>query len=198
MSKLGENLRRIRQSARMSQAQLAAKSGLSQQLISQIERGVNLSTTELPALANALGCAVFDLDESYLPDTDGVPLAVVPLVSWVSAGALMSNELSDEMLGQIKVADLPPGDWIALRVQGDSMDRISPPQSIILVDRKKRELIPNACYVIEDGDGNATYKRYRPSPDRFEAVSTQDHPTIYPDNTPRVVGRVMRTFLDLF
>ncbi len=199
MSRLGENIKRMRQQQRLSQVQLAAKAGVSQQLISQLERGVNTSTTELPAIASALECAVFDLDESYLPDVGGVPLAVVPLVAWVSAGAMLSPDVTDEMLGQVRVADLPSGDWIALRVEGDSMDQISPPKSIILVDRKRRALVPNACYVIEDGDGNATYKRYRPNPDRFEPVSSnKELSAIFPDNTPRVVGRVMRTFLDLF
>lgn len=199
MSRLGDNIKRMRQQQRLSQVQLAAKAGVSQQLISQLERGVNTSTTELPAIASALECAVFDLDESYLPDVGGVPLAVVPLVAWVSAGAMLSPDVTDEMLGQVRVADLPPGDWIALRVEGDSMDQISPPKSIILVDRKRRALVPNACYVIEDGDGNATYKRYRPNPDRFEPVSSnKELSAIFPDNTPRVVGRVMRTFLDLF
>lgn len=198
MSRLGENIKRMRQQQGLTQVQLASKAGLSQQLISQLERGVNTSTTELPAIASALSCAVFDLDDSYLPDVGGVPLAVVPLVAWVSAGAMLAADIADDVLGQVRAADLPSGDWIALRVEGDSMDRISPPKSIILVDRKRRALVPNACYVIEDGDGNATYKRYRPNPDRFEAVSSRDHPTLYPDNTPRVVGRVMRTFLDLF
>lgn len=122
----------------------------------------------------------------------------VPLVSWISAGALMNEHLSDEQLGSIEAAGLEPGDWIALRVKGDSMDRISPPDSIIFVDRRDKRLVPNACYVIADLDGDATYKRYRPDPARFEPVSTNTSlEPIFPDHDPVVVGRVKRSMIDM-
>ncbi len=122
----------------------------------------------------------------------------VPLLSWVSAGDLLRDDVVDEILGTVRLDDLPPGDWIALRVQGDSMDRISPPESIILVNRGDKVLVPNACYVIEDQDGNATYKRYRPNPARFEPVSAnKDLDAIFIENEPIIVGRVRRSILDM-
>lgn len=62
---IGANLQRLRKAAKLSQTQLAKLSGVSQQLISQIETDVNNSTKELPALANALGVPVSEIDESY-------------------------------------------------------------------------------------------------------------------------------------
>lgn len=122
----------------------------------------------------------------------------VPLLSTISAGAMMRDDLIDEALRILTLTDLPPGDWFALRVEGDSMDRISPPESIILVNRKDKRLVTNACYVIADQYGNATYKRYRPNPDRFEPVSTNPvHEPIFPDNDAPVIGRVRRTMLDM-
>lgn len=123
----------------------------------------------------------------------------IPLLTWVSAGDMMREEIADEALGWIRVSDLPKdGDWLALKVHGDSMDRISPPESVIIVNRKDKRLIANACYVIDDGEGNATYKRYRPDPMRFEPVSVNpDHETIFPDNDPTIVGRVYQTILRL-
>jgi phage repressor protein C with HTH and peptisase S24 domain len=100
----------------------------------------------------------------------------------------------------IEAADLPPGDWIALEVKGDSMDRISPPESVIFVNRSERRLVPNACYIIQDGEGGATYKRYRQSPVRFEPVSTNSaHEAIYPDgdNMPIIFGRVYRSMINM-
>lgn len=123
----------------------------------------------------------------------------VPLVSWVAAGQLASADavVDTEDCERIAVPGLDPkGDWIALEVQGDSMDRISPPESIIIVNRKDRKLVPNACYVIGDGEGGATYKRFRSSPMRFEPVSTNPgHEPIFPDNTPKIVGRVRLSLL---
>lgn len=62
---IAQNLIRLRKAAGYSQVELAERSKVSQQLISQIERGENTSTKYLPALVAALGCRVGDLDESY-------------------------------------------------------------------------------------------------------------------------------------
>lgn len=78
------------------------------------------------------------------------------------------------------------------------MDRISPPDSMIIVNRRDKRLVANACYVIADGDGGATYKRYRPDPMRFEPVSTNPaHEPMFPDHEPTIIGRVRRTILDM-
>lgn len=197
MPTIAENLRRIRKLRRLSQDALAVKAGVSQQLISQLETGKNEATTELPALAEALDVAVHEIDEAYAPDTSSAPTARIPVITWVSAGEMTRDDVSDEAKGSIRVAELPPtGDWIALIVEGDSMDRISPPESTIIVDRKDKRLVSNACYVISDPDGNATYKRYRPDPMRFEPVSTNPrHEPIFPVDTPVIVGRVRRSIL---
>lgn len=115
----------------------------------------------------------------------------VPLIAKVSAGVLQRDDLREEQIGTITVGQLPVGDWIALEVDGDSMDRISPPESIIIVNRADKRLVANACYVIADESGQATYKRYRPNPDRFEPVSTNSsHEPIFPQQMPPVIGRV--------
>lgn len=69
MASLGENLKRIREAKqpRMSQTKLADLAGVSQQLVSQIERGVNTTTKDLPQLAKALGVPISDLDENFVP-----------------------------------------------------------------------------------------------------------------------------------
>jgi SOS-response transcriptional repressor LexA len=122
----------------------------------------------------------------------------VPLLTTISAGDLQRDDIADEAKGVITVGQLPDGDWIALEVVGDSMDRISPPNSVIIVNRADKRLVPNACYVIADENGEATYKRYRPNPDRFEPVSTNSaHEPIFPDNMPPVVGRVKMSILKM-
>lgn len=122
----------------------------------------------------------------------------VPVISWISAGEMACEETPDEAIGTILVTDLPPGDYFALIVTGTSMNKISPPDSRIIVNRKDRRLVPNACYVVGDHDGSASYKRYRPDPMRFEPVSYEDgHEAIYPDNEPLIVGRVVRSIIDM-
>ena len=60
-----ENIRTLREAAGYSQAKLAAKAKVSQQLISQLERGENLTTKYLPQIAQALGKTVTDIDPSF-------------------------------------------------------------------------------------------------------------------------------------
>lgn len=127
----------------------------------------------------------------------------VPIVSWVSAGALQETASVDDF-EHVKYIDGygldPSGDWIALRVEGRSMDKVSPQDSIIFVNRNEKTLIPNGLYIIGDGNGGATYKRYRP-PNILEPVTTKpemyERIEIEPGQQPDVIGRVRRTVLDL-
>lgn len=136
--------------------------------------------------------------EVQLPPDGSVGIARVRLINWVSAGKLGAREAVDGDIGSVLAGSLPKGDWVALKVEGDSMDLISPPESVIFVNRSDKRLAPNACYVIVDEEGNASYKRYRDKPDRFEPVSMNKNlPVIDPKKTQvRVFGRVRRTMLD--
>ena len=173
--------------------ELAERAGLSTTYVWRMERGErNVSLKNLQKLADALGVAPSDLIESK-------PIADVPILSWVSAGMMARDDVQQDVVGEIRMSDLDPrGEWIALRVEGDSMDRISPPGSLILVDLTDKALVPNACYIITDGDSQATYKRFRSNPPRFEPVSTNpSHQPIFPDGEPAVIGRVRRSLIDM-
>ena len=173
--------------------ELAERAGLSTTYVWRMERGErNVSLKNLQKLADALGVAPSDLIESK-------PVADVPILSWVSAGMMARDDVQQDVVGEIRMSDLDPrGEWMALRVEGDSMDRISPPGSLILVDLTDKALVPNACYIITDGDNQATYKRFRSNPPRFEPVSTNpSHQPIFPDGEPAVIGRVRRSLIDM-
>lgn len=131
----------------------------------------------------------------------------IPMISWVSAGAMEAPEVVQELedAPKLHMSGLDhDGEWIALRIPPlyDSMDRISPPESVIIVNLKDRRLVSNACYVIADAEsGEASYKRYRANPPRWEPVSTNlTHEPIFLDEMegePRIIGRVRRTMLDM-
>ena len=59
--RIGTRIREIRKARGMRQHELAKRAGLSQTTISDLERGRNVSSTELPQLARALGVAVEEL-----------------------------------------------------------------------------------------------------------------------------------------
>ncbi len=62
---LMDNLKRIRKAAGISQATLAATANVSQQLISRLESGKDMTTKKLPEIARALKVSAYDLDENY-------------------------------------------------------------------------------------------------------------------------------------
>lgn len=133
-------------------------------------------------------------------DLEPVIATDVPLISWVSAGELSEQPgmITFDESPTISALDLPDGDWIALRVEGDSMNKISPPNSIIFVNRKDRRLAPNACYVVSDETGAATYKRYRPDDDPpFQPASYKEIPPPKMEGSVTVIGRVRRSIIEM-
>ena len=197
----------------LSESAAAQRAGLSKDAIRNMRRAVSegknrsgVSTKTLSKLAPVLETNLSWLLDGTDPEIgEGMgdyELTSAPLISWVSAGALIQPDAEPETedARYVHAPDLDPsGDWIALRVDGDSMNRISPHDSIIFVDRNDRRLVPNACYVIGDGHGGATYKRFRP-PNRWEPVTT--NPTHKPfvlseGSEPDIIGRVRKTVLSM-
>lgn len=199
---IGKNLKALRLKEGLSQARLAELSGVSQQLISQIENDKNETTRELPALARALKAGVSEIDPNYGADADADSIEDVPLITWISAGEMQDADtvLDFKNFPTTPTVNLPAGDWIALRVglDNNSMNKISPPESVIFVNRRDKRLVANACYVITDEQGRATYKRYRPGakppwqPASYDEVAP---PTL--EGAITVVGRVRRSVIDL-
>jgi len=207
--KAGTRIAEERQARGLSQQALADKVTrlgykITQSGIDRIEKRDSERPRGLPEIARALEVAEHWLRTGKGPKhppeepVPGQDQTRVNLISWVSAGKLLRDDVAEDILDVLVATALPKGEWIALRVDGDSMDRISPPGSVIFINTKDKRLIANALYVIADEDGNATYKRYRPGPPpRFEPVSTNGNiEPIFPENEPAIIGRVRRTMLD--
>lgn len=135
------------------------------------------------------------------PDKAKARIVRVPLVSWVSAGKLADaqSQIPVEDVPLLAFADLGRGDFFALRVDGDSMDRVSPDGSIIVVNRGDRELVPERPYVFSRR-GEATYKLWRAAPDHLAPHSwnAANRPIFVKGKRDfEVIGRVRRSVLDL-
>ncbi len=138
---------------------------------------------ELAGLANMAGVAE--------------PVFEVPLISWVQAGHLTESvEPSD--FGDVRERVVVPyrrESLFALEVRGNSMSRVAPDGSLIVVDYYDRELMDGKCYIFRVG-GDTTFKRYRANPARLEPDSTESgHDTLFPQDGIEVVGRVVRVII---
>lgn len=101
MSTLGENLKKIRKAKKMTQKDLAQKSGVKQSVISDLETGNAKTTGSILELANALGVTAEELKKGVISDALESPnVALIrpnmaPVLSWVQAGTFTNVESID-------------------------------------------------------------------------------------------------------
>lgn len=123
-----------------------------------------------------------------------------PLLDMVSAGELLAplSQIDVTAAKRIFFNGLGPGEFFALTVEGDSMNKQSPQNSIILVNKAETEPVSGKSYVFEY-EGKTTYKLWKASPRSFVPNSTnKTHKTLPVAKSDfRVIGRVKRTVLDL-
>lgn len=207
MNDLAERVAKAREARGWSQAELArrvsarrrahGKGAVRQQSVNQLEQGGVDAPRYLLELAEAL-----EVDLAWLSGKSGGTVARaqagivrVPLVSWVEAGGL-ADALEPYVPGD--AAEWLPvvhhhDNLIALKVKGQSMDRVAPEGTIVIVDLGDRALVDGRHYVFRH-EGRATFKTWRKGPPaRLEPQSTDpDYQPIVPLDGVEVVGRVIR------
>lgn len=119
------------------------------------------------------------------------PATGIPLISWAVAGELTeTNPLYPSAQAEDFIVITPNTQkLIALRIQGDSMNRVAPNESIIIVDLSDRSLKPGGYYVFKY-HGHTMFKQFRTKPSRLEDDSTSSYTTIFYADTIEVIGRV--------
>lgn len=197
---LGEALARVREvDPEMGPTKLARLTQENKQTINRYIKG----DRKLPhPVAEKIAPLVKATVAELLLVDSGLPsFERVPLVSWVSAGRLEAEESVSnvDVEKHVIAVDLPKGDWIALKVKGDSMDKLAPDGSMVFVNRSDQHLREDQFYVFSLGSGAATFKRYRGGKQvRLQPYSSNsDHETILAPPDLRVVGRVRRVVTDL-
>lgn len=126
----------------------------------------------------------------------------VPLLDTVTAGKLRpsSSQIPVEDVPLLAFADLGRGEFFALRVEGDSMDRISPEGSVIVVNKAERTLV-NGRYYVFSHRGETTFKMWQGGdPQHLAPYSTNpaNKPIFFKKKSHlEVIGRVKRTILEL-
>lgn len=203
MTTLGENLKKIRKAKKMTQKELAQKSGVKQSVISDLETGNAKSTGSILELANALSVTAEELkkgvfDETSLTNVATVVPRMAPVLSWVQAGAMTNVEAVD--MSQVEEwLPIPDGDCekcFYLKVQGLSNYPEFHEGDYILVDPTLPfgDMNSGDIIVVRKFD-DATFKRLVIEPDGtkyLQAINPEFKPNIIPlDENCEFVGEVV-------
>ncbi|MDY8108292.1 LexA family transcriptional regulator [Fulvimarina sp. 2208YS6-2-32] len=189
-------IRDFREAAHLTLEALAGDAEISVSQLSRIERDERVARIdELQRIAGRLKVSVGALVGEPTP-------TLVPLVTWISAGTMTKADgvMPSKIERHVPVANLGRGDWIALEVMGDSMNRIAPEGSVIIVNRADETLVSDRFYVFALEDGSATFKQWRREPrPMLRPYSTNlDHLAIPADvDDVYVVGRVRKVVTDI-
>ena len=203
MATLGENLKKIRKAKKMTQKELAQKSGVKQSVISDLETGNAKSTGSILELANALGVTAEELkkgvfDEVSLTNVAPVVPRMAPVLSWVQAGT-MTNVQAVDMSQVEEWLPIPDGDCekcFYLKVQGLSNYPEFHEGDYILVDPTLpfSDMNSGDIIVVRKFD-DATFKRLVIEPDGtkyLQAINPEFKPNIIPlDENCEFVGEVV-------
>lgn len=203
MATLGENLKKIRKAKKMTQKELAQKSGVKQSVISDLETGNAKSTGSILELANALSVTAEELkkgvfDETSLTNVATVVPRMAPVLSWVQAGTMTNIEAVD--ISQVEEwLPIPDGDCekcFYLKVQGLSNYPEFHEGDYILVDPTLQFCDMNSgdIIVVRKFD-DATFKRLVIETDGskyLQAINPEFKPNIIPlDENCVFVGEVV-------
>ncbi len=147
----------------------------------------------LDGIARGLDWALEDLLELQCAggSRQNGPARGIPLISWATASELTeTSPLSPSARAEAYIVT-PPNSrtFIALQVQGDSMNRVAPDGSIIIVNLSDRSLESGRYYVFKH-HGDTTFKQFRTEPARLEADSTSTYATKFYSDEIEVIGRV--------
>lgn len=183
-------LKEMRERAGLTQQQLAEKIGVTQQTIWYYENGRReMKSSVLVELSNALGCTVSDL--LGLDDVKGIvrqkpsPSHPMPVVGRIAAGtpreAIYQTGETHEAPESLWEAH-PDGFW--LEVSGNSMNRLFPEGTLVLVDPDEEVRNGDVGVVFVNGD-DATLKRVY-----YDGESVRLHPESHdPEYQDRVIDR---------
>lgn len=171
---------------------LADLSGIQENYLTKSlgKTGRGIKHVEMVAIERALA-----KKRAEIEGADGEPTAPalpkIPLLGDVPAGP---PQKAIELSGKwhpVSDPDTPPRAY-ALRVKGDSMDKLVPDGATITIDPDDRDLWDGAQYVIRTQDGEATFKEYHANPARLVPLSSNPaHTPIKLGDEPiEILGRV--------
>lgn len=156
----------------------AVRSAMREQKVTQAALAEVVGLTSQSAMSNILkgkrGVSVQEAQKIYsrlqlnAPERSGIQL--VPIIGLTSAGNW--REAIEMPIGQLPLPrNVASKRSFALEVIGDSMNLLIEDGGFVVVDPERKVLQDGKCYLIQNGDHEATVKCYRKNPARFVPMS---------------------------
>ncbi|MGB3844281.1 MAG: S24 family peptidase [Sphingopyxis sp.] len=201
----GERLKNARIAAGYASTVDAANAlGVSQSTYAQHENGIR----GIPKDKAPLYARRFKVSEEWLlygkrrgeAQIDGAePTMPIPLLGEVPAGPWREAVQKSRQFIPAPQAGMPRSAY-ALKVKGDSMDRVVADGATIIIDPTDFDLFDKRFFVVRNPDGEVTFKQYRDGPARLIPCSTNPkHQVIHiAGGGYAIIGRVIKTISDPF
>ncbi len=132
-----------------------------------------------------------------LDQNENAPI-MLPIVGLVSAGEW--QEGFERVMGYMPSPDRGlSADSFVVIIEGDSMDMVAKEGEGIVVDPRDRDLVNGGYYVVRNGEGESTFKRYADNPARLEPCSNNPahQPIMLGQHPVTVIGRARKRVSDL-
>lgn len=169
---------------------LAAHLSIAPARVNEMLSGVRrIQQREMPLLADWLGM-------NGQPDIHilegAIPVTSIPLLGDVPAGNWREAVRNSHHFIPAPEPGMPKAAY-ALRVTGDSMDKIVRDGATIIIDPTDLDLFNESLFVVRNGDGETTFKQYLDGPARLVPCSNNPEHKVMPLGSEEVtvLGRVI-------
>lgn len=191
-------LKVARQRLGLTQSDIAERLGVSVAQVSRWENGKdNIPSSRLPAIAAAYQSSIGELfdggndDPPYVPE-GAQPVTPIPLLGDVPAGNWREAVRKTHHFIPAPEAGIPKSAY-ALKVVGDSMDKVVRDGATIIIDPTDLDLFDRSYFVVRNRDGETTFKQYLDGPARLVPCSTnpEHKTTLLGSEELTILGRVI-------
>lgn len=175
---------------KFSQKALAERLRIAPARVNEMLKGERrIQGNEMHVLAEWLGVSEA-ASEPPLPGA--MPVNAVPLFGEVPAGPWREAVRSAHKYVQVSLPGTRPNAY-ALRVSGNSMDKLVADGANIIIDPDDIDLFDKWLYVVRNSEAEITFKQYREAPARLVPCSRDpEHVTIpITDRGYEIIGRVV-------